>query len=62
MATGWKWISNWGERQWTDIRGNLKWAFAYWLVLGGGMTWLAHHLQATPRQSRWLADSGRANF
>jgi hypothetical protein len=42
-----KYISNWYSRQWTDIRGNLKWAFVYWLGLGGGMTWLAHHLQFT---------------
>ena len=47
MAAFWNWIYRWFASQWADVRGNLKYALAYWIVLGGGMTWLAHHLQAT---------------
>jgi len=49
----WIWIRN----QYNDLKGNIKYGILYWLLLGGGMTWLAHWLQAVFRYNiaGWLA-------
>lgn len=48
---------DWLRNQYNDIKGNLKWAIILWLLGGGGLTVLAHWLQAASHLNvaGWLA-------